>query len=183
MRGGEMLLIDAGCELDGYASDITRSFPVSGRFSGEQRAAYDLVLAAQAAAAQATRPGAAFTDPHQAAVRVLAQGLLDLGLIAPQTLDAALETEAYKPFYMHRTGHWLGMDVHDVGDYKKPLAPGMVLTLEPGLYIRPQEGVPQGFWNIGIRIEDDALVTESGCRLLTRGVPVEADEIEQLMRG
>ena len=183
MRGGEMLLIDAGCELDGYASDITRSFPVSGRFSGEQRAAYDLVLAAQTAAAQATRPGAAFTDPHQAAVRVLAQGLLDLGLIAPQTLDAALETEAYKPFYMHRTGHWLGMDVHDVGDYKKPLAPGMVLTLEPGLYIRPQEGVPQGFWNIGIRIEDDALVTESGCRLLTRGVPVEADGIEQLMRG
>jgi Xaa-Pro aminopeptidase len=183
MRAGEMLLIDAGCELDGYASDITRSFPVSGRFSPEQRAVYDVVLAAQEAAREATRPGAAFTDPHQAAVRVITQGLIDLKLIASENLDHAIETEAYKPFYMHRTGHWLGMDVHDVGDYRRSLAPGMVLTLEPGIYIRPSEAIPEAFWNVGIRIEDDALVTEAGCRLLTRGVPVDPDEIESLMRG
>jgi Xaa-Pro aminopeptidase len=183
MRADEMLLIDAGCELDGYASDITRSFPVSGKFTAEQRAVYDVVLAAQEAATNATRPGAAFTDPHQAAVSVITQGLLDLGLIASQSLEAAIETEAYKPFYMHRTGHWLGMDVHDVGDYKRALEPGMVLTIEPGIYVRPQEGIPQGFWNTGVRIEDDALVTDQGCRLLTRGVPVAPNAIEELMRG
>nr|UOZ97326.1 Xaa-Pro aminopeptidase [Cupriavidus sp.] len=183
MRAGEMLLIDAGCELNGYASDITRSFPVSGRFSPEQRAVYDVVLAAQEAAQAAARPGAAFTDPHQAAVRVITQGLIDLKLITAQNLETAVETEAYKPFYMHRTGHWLGMDVHDVGDYRRRLEPGMVLTLEPGIYIRPQEAVPEGFWNTGIRIEDDALITEEGCRLLTRGVPVAPEAIESLMRG
>lgn len=181
MHEGEMLLIDAGCELHGYASDITRSFPVSGRFSPEQKAVYEIVLAAQEAARLATTPGAAFTAPHDAAVRVLCQGLIDLRLIASSNVEEAIETDAYKTFYMHRTGHWLGMDVHDVGDYSEPLAAGMVLTLEPGLYLRPSPDLPEAFWNIGIRIEDDALVTEEGCELLTRDVPVDPQAIEALM--
>lgn len=183
MREGEMLLIDAGCELHGYASDITRSFPVSGRFSPEQKAVYEVVLAAQEAAKAATVAGAAFTAPHEAAVRVLCEGLIHLRLIASTTVEQAIETEAYKTYYMHRTGHWLGMDVHDVGDYCEPLAPGMVLTLEPGLYLRPSPSLPEAFWNIGIRIEDDALVTEQGCELITRGVPVDPQAIEDLMAG
>jgi len=211
VRAGELVLIDAGCELDGYASDITRTFPANGVFSGPQRALYDVVLAAQVASVAATQAGARFTDPHEAAVRVLSQGLLDLGLLNRNTvgsLDDVIEKRAYFPFYMHRTSHWLGMDVHDCGAYTEPaergtaqvrkdaitgadivnrpariLRSGMVLTLEPGLYVRPAPGVPEAFHHIGIRIEDDAIVTDTGCELISRGVPVEADDIEALMRG
>ena len=204
------MLIDAGCELDGYASDITRTFPADGKFTGPQRALYDLVLASQDAAVAATKPGARFIDPHEATVKVLAQGMLDLGLLDKNkvgSVDDVIEKRAYFQFYMHRTGHWLGMDVHDCGSYVEPsqvgevserrdplsneviknrpsriLKPGMVLTIEPGIYVRPAEGVPEAFHHIGIRIEDDAVVTEGGCELITRGVPVKADEIEALMR-
>ena len=211
VKDGDLVLIDAGCELDGYASDITRTFPANGRFSGPQRALYELVLASQDAAVAATRAGARFNDPHDATVRVLSQGLLDLGLLDASkvgSVDDVIAQRAYFPFYMHRTSHWLGMDVHDCGSYVEPtelgvvserkdplsgetiksrpsriLHPGMVLTIEPGLYVRPAPGVPEQFWNIGIRIEDDAIVTAGGCELITRGVPVKADEIEALMRG
>jgi Xaa-Pro aminopeptidase len=187
MRDGDLLLIDAGCELDGYASDITRTFPVNGKFSGPQRAIYDLVLTAQAAAIAITKPGSSWIAPHDAAVKVLAQGFIDLGLCTG-TLDGLLESGDYKKFYMHRTGHWLGLDVHDAGDYRKsgdwrPLEPGMMLTVEPGCYLRPGEGVPERFWDIGVRIEDDALVTPSGCEIITAKVPKRADDIEALMRG
>lgn len=193
-RAGEMVLIDAGCELDGYAGDISRSFPANGRFSGPQRALYEVVLAAQQAAISACRAGARFDAPHEACLRTLAQGLLDLGLLSRNRcpdVQAVLEQRAYQPFYMHRTSHWLGMDVHDCGSTTEPgegkaarvLRPGMVLTIEPGLYVRPAEGVPEHFWNIGIRIEDDAIVTEAGCELTTRDVPVRVEEIEALMRG
>lgn len=187
LRDGDLLLIDAGCELDGYASDITRTFPVNGRFSGAQRDVYELVLAAQAAAIAAVRPGAHWNEPHDAAVQVLAQGFIDLKLLAG-TLDAVLEQETYKQFYMHRTGHWLGLDVHDAGDYKTAgawlaLEPGMVLTVEPGCYIRPAPGVPEALVNIGVRIEDDALVTAGGCELLSADAPKMPDEIEALMRA
>jgi Xaa-Pro aminopeptidase len=206
LNNGELCLIDAGCELDGYASDITRTFPAGGRFSPAQRRLYDIVLQAQKAAIRATRPGKRFLDPHEAAVRVLAEGMLEAGLLNKKkhgTLDDVIASGAYRQFYMHRTGHWLGMDVHDCGDYTEPgskprpeqdalgqpvlrrpsriLRPGMLLTIEPGLYVRPAKDVPREYWNIGIRIEDDALVTAKGCELLTRGVPVEADEIEALM--
>ena len=208
LKPGQLCLIDAGCELDGYASDITRTFPADGKFTPAQRTLYDIVLAAQDAAVKVTKPGKRFTDPHDAATRVLAQGMLDVGLLAKAkhgTLDDVLASGAYRQFYMHRTGHWMGMDVHDCGDYTEPgskpreekdalgqlvmkkppriLRPGMVLTIEPGIYVRPAKGVPKEFWNIGIRIEDDALVTANGCDLMTRGVPVKADEIEALMRG
>ena len=211
VRAGELVLIDAGCELDSYASDITRTFPANGKFTGPQRALYDLVLASQDAAVAATRAGNRFNDPHDATVRVLAQGMLDTGLLDRNkvgTVDDVIDSRAYFQFYMHRTGHWLGMDVHDCGSYVEPtqvgevserrdplsneiiknrpsrvLQPGMVLTIEPGLYVRPAEGVPEQFHNIGIRIEDDAIVTATGCELITRGVPVKADEIEALMRG
>ncbi len=211
IRDGELVLIDAGCELDGYASDITRTFPANGRFTGPQRTLYDLVLASQDAAVAATRAGARFVDPHEATVAVLAQGLLDVGLLDRNKVGSAqdvIANRSYFPFYMHRTGHWLGMDVHDCGSYVEPselgtvserkdplsgetikdrpsrvLQPGMVLTIEPGLYVRPGEGVPEQFWNIGIRIEDDAIVTASGCELISRDVPVKADEIEALMRA
>ncbi len=191
MRDGELLLIDAGCEYDSYAGDITRTFPVNGRYSGPQRALYDLTVAAEAAAIAATRPGARWNEPHDAAVRVLAQGMLDEKLLTG-TLDGVIESGAYSRFYMHRTGHWLGLDVHDVGDYRadedgkrawRRLEPGMVLTIEPGIYVRPGDDVPEAFWNIGIRTEDDALVTADGCELLTRDVPVEAAEIEAIMRS
>ncbi|MGI4780012.1 MAG: aminopeptidase P N-terminal domain-containing protein [Janthinobacterium lividum] len=201
VRAGELVLIDAGCELDGYASDITRTFPADGRFSGPQRAVYDLVLASQCAAVAATRAGARFNDPHDATVRVLSQGLLDLGLLDVDKVggvDDVIEKRAYATFYMHRTSHWLGMDVHDCGSYVEPgepsdgppggihpsriLRPGMVLTVEPGLYIRPSDDVPARFHDIGVRIEDDAVVTADGCELITRGVPVDGDEIEALMR-
>jgi Xaa-Pro aminopeptidase len=207
LRRGDLCLIDAGCEFDGYASDVTRTFPADGRFSAPQRTLYEIVLAAQKAAIAVTRPGARHRDAHHAAVRVLAQGMLDCGLLDRAKVgdvDAVIETAAYRQFYMHGTGHWIGRDVHDVGEYlslaeapveqpdglggtvtKKPsrlLQPGMAVTLEPGLYVRPAEGVPQQFWNIGIRIEDDAIVTADGCELISRGVPVEIDEIEALMR-
>ena len=210
VRDGELVLIDAGCELDGYASDITRTFPANGRFTPAQRELYELVLASQDAAVAATRAGARFVDPHEATVAVLAQGMLDVGLLDGNKVGSVqdvIANRSYFAFYMHRTGHWLGMDVHDCGSYVEPsevgtfserkdplsgemikdrpsriLRAGMVLTIEPGLYVRPAEGVPERFWNIGIRIEDDAVVTATGCELITRDVPVKADEIEALMR-
>jgi len=175
MADGDLLLIDAGCELKGYASDITRTFPVNGRFTGPQNDVYELVLASQLACIDAVKPGAEFHDYHKVAERVLAQGFIDLGLCTG-TLDGVLESGAYKQFYMHRAGHWLGMDVHDAGLYQvkgesQKLAPGMVLTVEPGAYIRPADNVPERFWNIGIRIEDDVLVTASGTENLTAAAP------------
>jgi len=187
LKDGDLLLIDAGCELDGYASDITRTLPVNGRFSGPQREIYELVLAAQAAAIEKVRPGNRWQDPHDAAVRVLAQGCIDLGL-CQGSVDGVIEAGDYKKFYMHRTGHWLGLDVHDCGDYKRDgqwreLVPGMVLTVEPGLYVRPGEGVPERFWNIGVRIEDDAVVTASGCEIITAAAPKTVAEVEAVMSG
>ena len=223
-RDGDLILIDAACELDGYASDITRTFPANGRYTGPQRELYSIVLAAQQAAIDATRVGAGYDDPHDAAVRVLAQGMLDTRLLDPNAvggLDDVIEKKTYRRFYMHSTGHWLGMDVHDVGDYFEPLgadsrgrasasnapssgqhdaqagasampgdtprarrtlAAGMALTIEPGLYVRAADDVPEAFWNIGIRIEDDAIVTDAGCELLTRDVPVAIADIEALMK-
>ncbi len=186
LADGDLLLIDAGCELDGYASDITRTFPVNGRFSGAQRDVYQLVLAAQHAAIDATAPGVGWNVPHDAAVAVLAQGMLDLGLLKG-TLDSVLEAGDYRRFYMHRTGHWLGLDVHDAGDYKRDgdwraLQAGMTLTVEPGCYIRPSDDVPEAFWNIGIRIEDDVLITADGCDILSAATPKTIDDIEALMR-
>jgi Xaa-Pro aminopeptidase len=199
LQSGELCLIDAGCELDGYASDITRTFPVNGKFTGPQRALYDITLAAQEAAIAVTKPGSTFMQPHEAALKVLTQGLLDeklLKLSELGSLENAIETGAYRRFYMHRTSHWLGMDVHDVGSYRettqgnpaedKPwrvLQNGMVITIEPGLYVRPAADIDEAFWNIGIRIEDDAVINDSGCELISRGVPVDADEIEALMRN
>ena len=210
VKSGDLVLIDAGCELDGYASDITRTFPANGKFTAPQRALYDIVVASQDAAVAVTKPGCRFIDPHEAAVKVLAQGMLDVGLLDKNkvgSLEDVITNRAYFPFYMHRTSHWLGMDVHDCGGYNEPselgqtterkdplsgevitnrpsriLRPGMVLTLEPGIYVRPAAGVPEQFHNIGIRIEDDAIVNEGGCELISRGVPVKADEIEALMR-
>ena len=185
LKDGDMLLIDAGCELDGYASDITRSFPVNGRFSGPQADIYDLVLDAQAAAIAAIRPGADFNEPHAHALKVLVQGLVDLGLLHG-AVDGIIESEAYKRFYMHRTSHWLGLDVHDAGEYKQggqwlALRPGMVLTIEPGCYIRAAADVPPAFHDIGVRIEDDALVTPDGCDILSREAPKTIADIEALM--
>jgi len=208
---GDLVLIDAGCELDGYASDITRTFPANGKFSAAQRELYELVLASQEAAIAATHEGARFVDPHEATVKVLAQGMLDVGLLDANkvgTVQDVIANRNYFQFYMHRTGHWLGMDVHDCGSYVEPtevgkyserkdplsgelikdrpsriLRPGMVLTIEPGIYVRPAPGVPEHFHNIGIRIEDDAVVTAKGCELITRDVPVKVDEIEALMRA
>ena len=195
---GELCLIDAGCELDGYASDITRTFPVNGKFTGPQRALYDITLAAQEAAITMTKPGNTFMQPHEAVLKVLTQGLLDeklLKLAELGSLENAIETGAYRRFYMHRTSHWLGMDVHDVGSYRESIATpqtekpwrilksGMVITIEPGLYIRPADDIDEAFWNIGIRIEDDAVINDSGCELISRGVPVKADEIEALMKN
>jgi Xaa-Pro aminopeptidase len=182
---GELLLIDAGCELDGYASDITRTFPVNGRFTGPQRDIYELVLAAQAAAIDKVKPGKHWNEPHDAAVKVLAQGFVDLGLLNG-SVDHALHTNINKKLYMHRTGHWLGLDVHDAGAYKcagewRKLAPGMVLTVEPGCYIRPGSDVPPRFAGIGVRIEDDALVTDAGCEIITAAAPKSVADIEALM--
>ncbi len=186
LKDGDLLLIDAGCELDGYASDITRTFPVNGKFSGAQKDVYEIVLAAQTAAIAAAMPKRAWNAPHDAALRVLAQGFIDLKLCSG-SVDGVLESEAYKKFYMHRTGHWLGMDVHDVGDYKvgndwRALQPGMVLTVEPGCYIRPADDVPMALWNIGIRIEDDVVITENGNEVLTDAAPKTVADIEELMK-
>jgi Xaa-Pro aminopeptidase len=186
LREGDLLLIDAGCELDGYASDITRTFPVNGRFSGAQREVYELVLASQRAAMAKVRSGNLWNEPHDAALRVLAQGMLDLKLLSG-SLDEVLEKETYKRFYMHRTGHWLGLDVHDAGEYKRQgnwrrLAPGMALTVEPGLYIRAADDVPERLRDIGVRIEDDVVVTAGECEVITAEAPKLVDDIEALMR-
>ena len=186
LNDGDLLLIDAGCELDGYASDITRTFPVSGKFSGPQRMIYELVLDAQRAAMEATSRGNSWQAPHDAATKVLAQGFIDFKL-CHGSLDKVLENREYSRYYMHRTGHWLGRDVHDVGNYKddgqwRSLEPGMVLTIEPGCYIRSAPDIPEQFWNIGIRIEDDAIVNQdSGCEIITSGVPKTINDIESLM--
>jgi Xaa-Pro aminopeptidase len=194
LRDGELVLIDAGCEFDSYAADITRTWPVNGRFSAPQRQLYQLVLAAQEAALAAVLPGRPYSDIHEAAVTVLAQGMLDLGLLDKARFGSAQDViaeRAHQQFYMHGTGHWLGLDVHDTGAYRdtnaagkpsRPLAPGMVLTVEPGIYVRPAEGVPEQFWNIGIRIEDDVLVTPAGHRVLSEAAPKHIADIEQLMR-
>lgn len=187
LKDGDLLLIDAGCELDGYASDITRTFPVNGRFRGPQKDVYQMVLAAQAAAIAAVKPGNAWDQPHDVALKVLAQGMIDLGL-CKGSLDKVLESGDYKRFYMHRTGHWLGLDVHDAGDYKRDgkwreLKPGMVLTVEPGCYVRPAQDVPEKLWNIGVRIEDDVLVTAKGQEVLTSAAPKKIEDIEKLMQA
>jgi Xaa-Pro aminopeptidase len=207
LRAGELLLVDAGAEWEGYAADITRTFPATGRWSGEQRAIYEVVLAAQEAAIAATRPGARRVEAHAAAVRSLTEGMLALGLLDANrvgTVEDAIDSAAYRRFYMHGTGHWLGRDVHDAGGYlasdeapieqpdwkggrvvKRPsrrLVPGMVTTIEPGLYVRPGEDVDPRWWWIGVRIEDDVVVSETGCEPISRGVPVEPEAIEALMR-
>ena len=188
LRDGDLVLIDAGVEIDCYASDITRTFPVNGRFSAEQRAVYEIVLAAQEAAIAAVRPGNHWNMPHEAALRVLVRGLVDLGLLQGE-VDALIEDEAYRPFFMHRTGHWLGMDVHDVGDYRidgewRLLEPGMVLTIEPGLYIADSIPEVDSRWrNIGVRIEDDVAVTAEGHDILSAGVPKTVADIEAAMVG
>ena len=185
MEDGDLLLIDAGCELEGYASDITRTYPVNGRFSPPQKDVYELVLAAQAAAIAQVLPGNPWEAAHDAAVAVLVRGFIDFGLCAG-TVESVIESGDFRRFYMHRTGHWLGLDVHDAGDYKRDgqwrsLEPGMTLTVEPGCYIRPAENVPEAFWNIGIRIEDDALVTATGCELLTAETPKSVADIESIV--
>jgi Xaa-Pro aminopeptidase len=186
LHAGDLLLIDAGCELDGYASDITRTFPVSGQFSAAQKDVYEMVLASQLAAIDAVQPGQHWNAPHEAALRVLAQGMIDLGL-CKGSVDGVLESGDYRQFYMHRTGHWLGLDVHDVGEYKqagewRTLEAGMTLTVEPGCYIRPADGVPEALWNIGIRIEDDVLVTAQGHHVLSQVAPKSVADIEAVMR-
>jgi Xaa-Pro aminopeptidase len=185
---GDLVLIDAGGELDHYAADITRTFPANGRFSAPQRALYEVVLAALLAAIDCVKPGASWQAPHDAAVRVLSQGLLDLGLLQGN-VDEVIEQGLFRRFYMHRTGHWLGMDVHDVGDYQqngswRPLQAGMVLTVEPGLYIAPDDETVDLQWRgIGIRIEDDVVVTETGHHVLTAAAPKTVAAIEALMGG
>jgi Xaa-Pro aminopeptidase len=186
MRGGDMVLIDAGCEFQHYASDVTRTFPVGGVFSKEQRALYEVVLAAQQAAIQAVRPGNHFNQPHDASVRVITEGLVELGLLKGRVSNL-ISKEAYRDVYMHKAGHWLGMDVHDVGDYRldnawRLLEPGMVLTVEPGIYIAPgNTRVAKKWRGIGIRIEDDVIVTSDGCDVITADAPRGVDEIEALM--
>lgn len=187
LHAGDLLLIDAGCELDGYASDITRTFPVNGRFSAAQKDLYELVLAAQQAAISSVSPTHHWNAPHEAALDVLVEGFIHYGL-CQGSRDAVLETGSYRQFYMHRTGHWLGLDVHDAGEYKTAqgdwvtLQAGNVLTVEPGCYVRPAEQVPEHFWNIGIRIEDDVLVTPNGYEVLTSTAVKTVAEIEALMR-
>jgi Xaa-Pro aminopeptidase len=186
LKDGDLMLVDAGCEYNYYASDITRTFPVNGVFSKPQRLLYDLVLRAQEAAIRHVKPGNHWNDPHDAAVRVVTKGLMELGLLKGQ-LATLLKKGAYKEFYVHRTGHWLGMDVHDVGDYKvdgesRLLEPGMALTIEPGIYIPAgSKGVAKKWWDIGIRIEDDVVVTRDGCDVLSKDAPKTIEEIEALM--
>lgn len=188
LRDGDLVLIDAGCELDYYASDITRTFPVNGCFSSEQRALYDLVLKAQLAAIEQIKPGNHWNQPHDASVRVITEGLVALGLLKGR-VSSLIKKEAYRAFYMHRVGHWLGLDVHDVGDYRvadqwRLLEPGMVMTVEPGIYISPgNKKVAKKWRGIGIRIEDDVVITERGCEVLSSGAPKTVEEIEALMAG
>jgi len=184
LRDGDLLLLDAGCEHDYYASDITRTFPVGGRFTPAQRAVYEVVLEAQVAAIDKVRAGNHWNQPHEAAVRAITQGLVRLGLLKGP-LTRLLKETACQPFFNHRTGHWLGIDVHDVGDYKvggewRVLEPGMALTVEPGIYIRPSSGLPKEFWNIGVRIEDDVLVTKSAPEVLTGALEKTPEAVEQL---
>ena len=186
LNDGDLLLIDAGAELDCYASDITRTFPVNGKFSPEQKILYEIVLKAQLAAIKKVKPGNHWNQPHEAAVRELTKGLLEIGLLKGD-LQNNIKKNSYQKYYMHRTGHWLGLDVHDVGDYKingkwRKLEPGMVLTVEPGLYIAPNtKGTPKKWWNIGIRIEDDVVVTKDGCEIISRKAPKTVSEIESIM--
>jgi Xaa-Pro aminopeptidase len=188
LNNGDLLLIDAGCELDGYASDITRTFPVNGKFSGAQRDLYELVLAAQLAAIEVAKPNNHWNAPHEAALEVLVQGFIDFKL-CKGTKEQVLENGDYRQFYMHRTGHWLGLDVHDAGEYKNKngdwalLEAGNALTVEPGCYVRPADKVPKHFWNIGIRIEDDVLITKTGNEVLTKDAVKSVMDIESLMRG
>lgn len=188
LKAGDLVLIDAGCEIDCYASDITRTFPVSGTFSPEQKALYEIVLQAQQAAFAEIAPGKHWNEAHEATVQVIAAGLIELGLLTG-TLEEVIASESYRAYYMHRAGHWLGMDVHDVGDYKvggewRVLEPGMALTVEPGIYIpADDERVAKKWRGIGIRIEDDVVVSKTGCEILTSGVPSSVAEIEALMAG
>lgn len=188
LKDGDLVLIDAGCEIDCYASDITRTFPVSGRFSPEQKAIYELVLKAQEAAFAVIAPGKHWNHAHEATVRVITEGLVELGLLKGE-VQALIDSEAHRAFYMHRAGHWLGMDVHDVGEYKvggqwRVLEPGMALTVEPGIYIAADnQSVAKKWRGIGVRIEDDVVVTRQGCEILTSGVPKTVPEIEALMLG
>ena len=188
MRDRDMVLIDAGCELEYYAADVTRTFPVNGRFTPEQRALYEVVLGAQQAAIDAIKPGHHWNQPHDASVQVITAGLVELGLLKGR-VDRLVKREAYREFYMHRVGHWLGLDVHDVGDYRvgdewRRLEPGMVMTVEPGIYVSPSNSKVARKWRgIGIRLEDDVLVTANGCEVLTAGAPKTVEEIETLMAG
>ena len=188
LNGGDLLLIDAGCELDGYASDITRTFPINGKFNAAQNDLYELVLSAQLAAIDAAKPNNHWNAPHEAALDLLVQGFIDFKLCTG-TKEEVLETQAYRQFYMHRTGHWLGLDVHDAGEYKDKqgnwalLEAGNTLTVEPGCYVRPADNVPEHFWNIGIRIEDDVLITKAGNEVLTKDAIKTGADIESLMRG
>lgn len=187
LKDGDLVLIDAGAELDHYAADITRTFPINGKFTLEQKALYELVLKAQLAAIEATKIGNHYRVPHETAVRILTTGLVELGLLQGD-VEQLIKDEKYRQFYMHGTGHWLGMDVHDVGSYKidgewRPYEAGMVVTVEPGLYIAPDDETVEARWRgIGIRIEDDVLVTPDGNEVLTRDVPKTVDEIESLMK-
>ena len=186
LKNGDLVLIDAGCELDYYAADITRTFPVNGKFSPEQKALYDICLQAQLEAIAECKPGKHWNDPHEATVRVITEGLVKVGLLEGDVKEL-IASEAYKEFYMHRAGHWLGMDVHDVGDYKvggewRVLEPGMVMTVEPGIYVAPDnERVAKKWRGIGIRIEDDVVITKDGNEVLTKDVPKTVAEIEALM--
>jgi len=188
LHDGELVLIDAGAEYQGYAADITRTFPINGRFNDAQQAIYQVVLDAQLAAIEKCTTGHCWNDPHAAAVRVLTMGLVELGLLTGD-VENLIETGAYKPYYMHRTGHWLGLDVHDVGDYKidgqwRPFVAGMVLTVEPGLYISPSDQIDPCWWNIGVRIEDDVLITTGAPEVLTHGVPKTVADVEaEIARG
>jgi len=186
LKDGDLLLIDAGAELEGYAADISRTFPVNGKFTAEQRQAYEWVLKANIEAIKVAKPGNAWSAPHDKAVRILTKGLIQMGILSGD-LDTLVEEEAYKPYYMHKTGHWIGLDVHDVGDYMldrepRELAEGMVLTVEPGLYFAPKtKGLDKKWWGIGIRIEDDVVITKKGNKVITKKVPKDPDAIESLM--
>ena len=188
MKDGDMLLIDAGAEYDSYAADVTRTFPVNGEFTEAQRLAYEVVLEAQEAAIAEVRPGNGWNEPHEAATEVITRGLVDMGILKGR-LRKLIDAEAFRPYYMHKTGHWLGMDVHDVGDYKladewRIFEPGMVTTVEPGLYLAAGlKDLPQEWWNIGIRIEDDVLVTETGNEVLTAAAPKSVDDVLDQMNG
>ncbi len=183
LNDGDLVLIDAGCEFNSYASDITRTFPINGRYSPTQRALYDIILAAQFAAINAITPSCTFDLIHESAIKIIIQGLLDERILRGD-LDNIMESGYYNRFYIHRTNHWLGLDVHDVGNYpNRKLENGMIMAIEPGLYIRPAEDIPERFWNIGIRIEDDILINETGYELITEDVPKDPDEIEKLMQN